>query len=113
MEIEELWSLDDQKGSTCDLRRVEEDDGELLWVFRLREEFVHARHMIDLDRKNLKDLHDAIEHELYPERYLPPVPRKTNYDQLFELMDELGFTEDMINRVIDKIQIKEDEQRKE
>lgn len=104
--MEEIWSLDSNMDEIA-LKRLQ-DGG---WMIQASQQGSFGEPTVFLDRKSLKDLHDAIEHELYPERYLPPVPRKTNYDQLFELMDELGFTEDMINRLIDKVQAKEHEQR--
>lgn len=115
MEIEELWFATDKNMPQCEiaLHRVEAD-GTTVWRFSSRATSDnYGKSIIDVSRKHLKDLHDAIEHELYPERFLPPVVRKTNFDQLFDHMAELGFTEEMIDRVLDRLQVAEDEQRKE
>lgn len=77
MEIEELWDARDKNMPQyeLELKRVD-DDGNLLWRFSGRDTSDNYGELIvDVGRKQLKDLHSAIEHELYPERFLPPTTK--------------------------------------
>lgn len=104
--MEEIWSLDNNMDQLT-LKRLE--DG--TFMFQASQQGEYGTPTVFPDRKNLKDLHSAIEQELWPERYLPPVPRKTNYDDLFIMMNNLGIPEEKINQIIDELQVKEYEQR--
>ena len=128
MEIEDLWDAQDKSmpQHEIELKRID-SDGELFWRFSARDTSDnYGGSIVDVDRKHLKDLHSAIEHELYPERYFPPVirfettdpdviaheERAENINKIFELMNELGIPEEKINEILDRIQIVEYENRR-
>lgn len=121
MKIEDLW-FHRKDSYESELRRVEAD-GELYWSIRVSE--MHTNYggqaEIDLDRKALKDLHGAIEQELYPERYFPEKEkygtdnpaiiahekRVEKFQAIAKLMEELGLAGDTITRLSDAIQAEE------
>lgn len=128
MKIEELWFATDtgMPQYELELKRIDVD-GEVSWRFFGRDSSDnYGEHHVYVDRKHLKDLHAAIEQELYPERYFSPTDRfKTtdpeiiaheirveNINKIFELMNELGIPEEKSNEILDQIQIVEHENRK-
>lgn len=83
MEIEGLWDANDKNmpQHEIQLQRVDAD-GELFWRFRAKDTSDnYGESIIDVDRKQLKDLHSAIEHELYPERFLPPTTNPVIWEE--------------------------------
>lgn len=130
MEIEELWDARDKNMPQYEiaLHRVEAD-GTTVWRFSSRDTFDnYGKSIIDVNRKHLKDLHDAIEHELYPERFLARKSDEEKYattdagiirhEKLAEtmrvldrLMKNLGIPESETNRILDEVERVEFENR--
>lgn len=83
MEIEELWDTSDKNMPQYEIQLQRVDaDGELFWRFRAKDTSdKYGESIIDMDRKQLKDLHAAIEQELYPERFLPPTTKPIIWDE--------------------------------
>lgn len=109
MEIEELWSATDTTDlpyTTGQLNRIDKD-GKVFYQLGLDGPF-SGDPVINLDRKDLKDLHSAIEQELYPERFPPiatPGLSEKQAEDLrtsAELMAQLGFTRTRIKEVLQK-----------
>lgn len=107
MEIEDLWDASDKNMPQyeLDLKRVYAD-GEEFWRFSGRDTSDnYGEHFVDVDRKQLKDLHSAIEHELWPEQFIQSSNmRQVTIRAVVARMRVLGFSEDEMNEFIRKAQ---------
>lgn len=130
MEIEDLWDARDKNMPQyeLELKRVD-SDGELFWRFSARDTSDnYGESIIDVDRKQLKDLHALLELELYPERYFAQKSDEEKYATtdagiirhetlaetmrvLDRLMKNLGIPESGIACILDDVERVEFENR--
>lgn len=104
MEIERLWDANDKLMPQYEIAfdRLDNTDIGTIWRFTAKDTSNnYDEEIIDVDRKQLKDLNDAIEQELYPERFVESkTARQAKVRIVLDYMRELGFSETEMNSFI-------------